>query len=651
MAVDPNMVGISPSGIADMTRSLERNLNDAVHATSSLRAAFAEAQVPTDTIDSIYRTLGIVQDELPMLKRRHSLALAIDSNGDRPFDGTGKLPKGMVVQGAGRMTFTSDAQAAQAGKADAKALAEALGRGRPDDVRPLLQRLKANSGDSVYADALVDVLGPEGVARVSDWGQGAERNGQDKDAKLAYSGMGNALAMASHQIADPGKWLDGAVLPNASTGYPTKAVAPLLAYGDYDPGFLERVGKRELGAAVMVHDPERSKQIWDALARNPRAASLLYQLDMPEIAGYTGEKRPLVHGESKTIAEFAKVARAATMGVRRLDPHEADASVRALIDYYRTNPNFHTYDQMRNVYADLTKERWADIVYSVSTPVDLLTKNGDDPTRVGVEFRPAAWANFLTDTMRHAPAAAEVLNQERAWANSTDEKIYEKIMHTPDGAAPDKWERTAIAEMNALFTASASDALAQLKQKDQQRADGWLKNVTLAFSEVKKNNVDIGGYFKDGANLLKAREAEKLQEYAKSLMTKYFGDSDTQGVDKAIGSIDYRNRWQQHAQSVWEAAVRSNSGHLPSVDYDGRPWTGDPSYYEHKYNTKFTYIGSDKKTHILDANQLGKGTDERNHLDGWQQLHAYNEWLKDPAVVRMIAKGAAGDVSEHSDGN
>jgi hypothetical protein len=646
------MVGISPNALADMTRSLERNLNDAVQVTTSLRAAFAQAQVPTDTIDSIYRTLGIVQDELPMLKRRHSLALKIDSSGDRPFDGTGKLPKGMVAQGAGRMTFTSDAQAAQAGKSDAKALADALDHGKPPaDVRPLLQRLKASSGDSVYADELVGVLGPEGVAKISNWGQGAQRNGQDKDAKLAYSGMGNALAIASHHLADQGKWLDRVVLPDASIGYPTKAIAPLLAYGDYDPGFLETVGKRELRAAVMVHDPERSKQVWDALARNPRAASLLYQLDMPDIAGYTNEKRPLTRGESDTIAEFAKVARAATMGVRKLDSHEADASVKALIDYYKANPNFDTYDQMRNVYADLTAERWNDIVYSVSTPADLLTKNGDDPTRVGVELPPTAWKNFLTDTMRHAPAAAEVLNKERAWANSTDEDIYKKIMHTQDGAAPDRWERTAIAEMNALFKASGADALAQLKQKDQQRADDWLRNVTLAFSEVKKNNVDVGGYFKDGANLLKAQEAEKLQDYAKSLMKKYFGDSDTRGLDEVIGQDDYRFRWQRHADNAWDAAMAANSGRLPSVEYGGRSWNGDPGYYEKRYNTKFTYVGADNKIHLLATDKIGEGTDEHGHLDGWQQLHAYNEWLKDPAVVRMISKGSGGDVSEHSDGN
>jgi hypothetical protein len=641
-----------------MTRSLERNLNDAVQLTNSLRAAFAQAQVPTDTIDSIYRTLGIVQDELPMLRRRHSLALRIDSKGDRPFDGTGKLPKGMVAQGAGRITFASDDQAVRAGKADAKAISDALDRGRPPaEVRPLLQKLKANSGDSIYADALVDALGPEGVAQVSNWGEGAERNGQEKDAKLAYSSMGSALAMASHHMTDPGKWIDRLKLPvgqsapdSSSLGYPTKAVAPLLEYGDFDPGFLEQVGKRELGKAATRPDPERSKQIWDALAKTPRAASLLYQLDMPDVAGYTDETRPLGRGESKTIAEFAKVARAATMGVRKIDPHEADASVDALINYYIKHPKFHTYDQIRNVYADLTTERWNDLVYSISTPADKLTAGGD-PTRVGIELPPTAWKNFITDVMRHAPAAAEVLNKERSWANSTDEDIYKKIMHTQDGAAPDRWERTAIAEMNALFKASGADALAQLKQKDQQRADDWLRNVALAFSEVKKNNVDVGGYFKDGANLLKAQEAEKLQDYAKSLMKKYFGDSDTRGLDEAIGQDDYRFRWQRHADNAWDAAMAANSGRLPSVEYGGRSWNGDPGYYEKRYNTKFTYVGADNKIHLLATDKIGEGTDEHGHLDGWQQLHAYNEWLKDPAVVRMISKGSGGDVSEHSDGN
>jgi len=615
--------------------------------------------VPTDTIDAIYRTLGIAQDELPMLKRRHSLALKIDDKGKNPFDGTGKLPKGMVTQGAGRITFATDEQAAGAGKADARAIKSALDHSRsPVEVRSILQKLKANSGDSVYADALIGILGPKGVAQISDWAQGAELNHQGKDAKLAYSGVGGALALASHNIADPSKWLDGLERPLNSTldsrGYPTKAVAPFLAYGDFDPSFLEQVGKRELGSATTVPDPERSRQIWAALAKSPRAASLLFQLDMPSVADYTNEKRPLAAGESKTIGEFSKVARAATIGVRKFDSHEADASVEALMNYYNTHPNYHTYDQMRNGYADLAIELWNDILYSISTPAGKLTKGGD-PTRVGVELPPTAWKGFLTDVMRHTPAAAELLNKERSWANSEDQNIYEKIMHTQDGAKPDIWERAVIARMNALFTASGAEALAQLKQKDDKRADDWLKKVTLAFAEVKKNNVDIGGYFKDGVNALKIREGaklqSKLQEHAKALMKQYFGDPDVKGVSGVLHDADYRERWEQHASNAWEAAQRANKGNLPEVDYGGHTWTGDPSHYEKKYNTKFTYVGSDNKVHILSGDQLGKGSKDHGYLDGWQQLRAYNEWLKDPAVARMIAKGSAGDVSEYSNDN
>jgi hypothetical protein len=118
-----------------------------------------------------------------------------------------------------------------------------------------------------------------------------------------------------------------------------------------------------------------------------------------------------------------------------------------------------------------------------------------------------------------------------------------------------------------------------------------------------------------------------------------------------IGQDDYRFRWQRHADNAWDAAMAANSGRLPSVEYGGRSWNGDPGYYEKRYNTKFTYVGADNKIHLLATDKIGEGTDEHGHLDGWQQLHAYNEWLKDPAVVRMISKGSGGDVSEHSDGN
>lgn len=652
--MDPKLVGISPSLLADLTRGLERNLKEATHQATGLRAAFSQAGLPTGAIDSIYRTLGLAEDELPMLKRRHELALKIDSKDD-PFGGVVGLPGNMVTQGAGLITFTSDAVADRAGRSDARALVDALTKQRPPgEIRPILQRLRANSGDPTYAQALVDVLGPEGVARVSGWGEGAGRNGHEADARLARSGMGAALALASHQIPDPGRWLAGLNDPNdlahGYRGYPTKAVAPLLQYGDFDPAFLEKVGEAELGEAVNVRDPRRSKQVWRALAKSPSAASLLFQLDMPDVAGYTDEGRLIQHDEGKTLAEFAKVVRAATIDIRKSDPHEGDQSVYALVNYYNTHPKYHAYDQIRDVYADVTLDRWNDLLYSVSTPAAKLTL-GDDPTRDGIEIPPAAWKNFLTDTMRHTPAAVKLLNKERSWANDADLNIYKKIMHTKDGVEPDKWERTTIAEMNALFKASGADALAQLKQKDQQLADGWLKNVRIGFSEVKKNNVDIGAYFKDGANLLETRESANLEKYAKSLMKKYFGDTDVSGVEEAIGNSDYRDRWQLHAINAWEAALVTNSGHLPAVEYGGKTWNGDPGYYEKKYNTKFTYVGADKKLHVLGPDRIGDGTKEHNHLDGWQQLHAYNEWLKDPAVVGLVSKGSGGDVSENSDGN
>jgi hypothetical protein len=637
--VNPDIVAVSPNGLADMTSTLQRNINSSNNAVAKLRAAFIRANVPTASLDALYRTLGLAADELPMLKRRHELALKIDADTSDPFAGIKGIPRDMVAAGAGPITYADNMAASKAGTDDANGIARAFDKSKPGspgikDISSILQHIKANSGDSYYAAALINKLGPQTVAHLAALGMDLKSSGDAKGSDLVQSTVGGALALASQQIPDPEKWLNLVSVPGRtepSTGF----IAPLLKYGHFDPSFLERVGAHELNAATDSPDIERSAEIWTAIAKSPNASALFYSMNLPEIMAYAKEDRLLLPHEGKAVVAFSQVTKAATIDIRKIDPRMADINVKAIVDYYKDHSYYHTYDSVRNVYADLIRERWNDLVYSISTPADLLTSSGDDPTREGVELPPDSWRGILTDTMRHGPAAAELFSQALSWVTETqgdiDTKRFPKdhSMKTPDGQKPNFWESQNIDRIEALMNASGADALAQLKQKNEDLANNWIAGMKTVAAEIKKNKVNLLGYEKDlGKKWLTAQQAH-LETYAKQLIKKNFGDVD----EKAVGDIfnktpfEYRKDWQRQAIAAWDAAVNQGYSGLGPVKYGGRPWTGDPREYEKKFNANITFTDGRHRVHLLDIEQIS---------GDWRKLAAYNAWLQDPAVANAV---------------
>jgi hypothetical protein len=636
--VDPDIVAISPNGIADLATVLQRSINSSSSAIVRLRMAFADAGMSTQSIDAIYRTLGLTADELPMLRRRHQLALKIDADASDPFAGLKGLRNDMVTAGAGPTVYTNDATAWKAGTGDADAIAKAFDRSKPilpglAGLSEILRHVNENSGDPAYADALINRLAPQGVAHLAALGMDLRRSGDAKGSQLVLSSTGSALATSSHHIPDPEVWI-GKVDAPARSEPPTGLIAPLLKYGKFDSAFLAKLGGRELGAAVDFPDSQRSAEIWRALAESPNASAILYGDSLPDIMGYTNEDRPLAPNEGKAIEAFADVTRSATIDIRKTDPRLADLNFKTIVDYYNQHPGYHVYDSVRDANADLIKERWSDLIYSIGTPMDLLTNSGDDPTREGVELPPDAWKAVLTDTMRHGSSASKLFSQALSWVEKSQGVIDDKrmpkdhSMKTADGQKPNFWESQNIDRVEALINASGADALAQLKKDNTDMAKGWIGVVKAAAAEIKKNNVDLLAYEKDAGKIWLNAQAAHLESYSEQLIRKNFGDPD----EKAVGDVfantpfEYRKDWQRQAIKAWAAAVDQGYGGLNSVNYAGRPWNGDPHLYEKRYSTKISYV-DEQGRRLLNI-------DEIRH--DWRKLAAYNAWLQDPAVANAV---------------
>jgi hypothetical protein len=643
--VDPDVVAVSPSGLEDMAGALQRKLNGSSAAVSALRAAFARANVGTQSLDAIYRVVGLATDELPMLRRRRQLALEADGNGTDPFGGFGGHPADMVVTGAGSLTYTDGVAAARAGTSDAAAIAQELAKSMPampgiDGLSDVLRRVRSNDGDPDYAAALIDRLGPRTVARLGALDVDLRRSGDTRGADMVQRSVGGALATASHRIPDPADWFSRAIVPGRTEPV-TGLMAPFLAQGSFDSRFLAEIGRRELRPAIDVPDVERSAQIWNQIAKDPTASALLYSTSLPQIMEYTDERRPLAAHEGRAMTAFSHVLHAATIDVRRTDPRAADDNITAVVQYFDEHPDFGTYDSIRNVDAEIIKDRWDDLVYSIASPVDLLTNSGDDPTRSGVELPPNTWKAILTDSMEHAPAAKALFAQALSWVDKSQGDIDRKRMpkdhdmRTPDWQRPNYWESKNIERIEALMNASGADAVVRLNKKVEAMADSQIGAVKLLATEINKNKFNLLGYEKDAGKMWLDSQLTHLKAYSKRLIKDNFGDPDVQAVGSVMANdpFEYRYDWQRRAIKAWEVAVENGYSTLNKVKYDGREWTGDPRRYEKEYDVRITRTGERGRRHLQDI---------RDIQGDWKKLAAYNAWLQDPAVANAVFASSEG---------
>jgi hypothetical protein len=102
-----------------------------------------------------------------------------------------------------------------------------------------------------------------------------------------------------------------------------------------------------------------------------------------------------------------------------------------------------------------------------------------------------------------------------------------------------------------------------------------------------------------------------------------FGDAGGAKVGQPQDKAQFsgRDSWQSNARGVWNQAIKNGHHSLDLVLSGDKPWRGDVNKYEQQYGAKFT----DDQGRIMTLNKI---------IQDPRALLAYNEWLKDPAVIR-----------------
>jgi hypothetical protein len=608
---DPKAVGIAPAALSEFIADLQSRVDGGYPRLNSYKGPFSRLGISTGNITEMERILKWVNDQMPMLRRRQGLA---EQAGAEKFDLQSSVQ--MVTAGAGVLDgFKSPMDAKRAGKADADSAISALKGDR--DIGNILEHLRVNSLDPDYTEAFYRRLGPKGIRALS-LTIDKMGHGDPITPKGAREAVGRSLATASHRIHIDDHWLSQlSSSPAIAVSDGPATLAPFLEYGNFDRGWLRLLGAHVVSGNVK---PEPSQKIWNALAKNPRASTEFYHDHFLEIQHYVS-----IDGTGLSLsvaAAFADVVRSATVDGRKVDRWRAEFNTAQTIYYWKDHPNEHTVGPIRQAYADIAEEYWNDLVYSVASPVEE-AGGTDNPFRPGIEVPQDAWKPFLEESMHDPRAAADILTKHRRWLEETRHK---SVLETPDGSVPENWEGPSIAAMRDFLHGTYNDVSNDIAEQGADAQDKFNSDVKGAVKDATKWLVDKGiEKLNPEADIAWAASTASL--VAGKGLDFLFGDSDPSAVGspKEHAQFGGRDSWQSNAGNVWAQRVEGGHRSFSPVTSGGRSWDGDVSEYERKFGGRFT--GDDGL--ILPLNVITQNP---------RALLAYNEWLKDPAVIKATER-------------
>ncbi|MFB7332667.1 DUF6571 family protein [Streptomyces adustus] len=258
--------GIDPDALKGTIDSVRRDQDTLQSRAAYYRTRLAYYGIGDTELGDVLKVAAWARDELPMLKRRHHLAMRMEND---PYPGF----EGMVRIDEARVTRAANVEAAR----DAKRATE-LAKKNPQDLSPqefdeLNALLAANYDEYPFAEKLVGALGakktlrlwsdlsglghPDGYGQTSDFQRADELDDMQKNLSLTVAAATDSdspamtkwkkdmVAIGDKPIRDFGP------SPHSGSAGPEGFVvmSNLMRYGDYDDKFLE-----DYGTALIKED-------------------------------------------------------------------------------------------------------------------------------------------------------------------------------------------------------------------------------------------------------------------------------------------------------------------------------------------------------------------------------------------------------------
>jgi hypothetical protein len=661
--------GIDPALIKGMNDALASGAETLRRGAGSLRQECGWFGVGTAELQEITSIAAWAEDQLPGLRRRQQLAAAMDARDGRVNGGLVQIPD----------DFLDAATATARGRALAEQIQLELerdGRLSPDTLRGL----QDNAWDPAFAAGFYDSLGPTGLCRLSLQLLNSDRYRDHPDElKTVLQALGTGLATYSRDHRLDNAWLDRFAVDPEDDGrgrlHRPDLLAPLLAGANgatFDKDFLQAVGNRMLHTENLAelewmsggdgnanpYERDHYTQVWRVIAQHPLAAGEFYRdnFDLVQQLSRTPGGHPYdsVYGTGGHRGQaIADLVLAGTVGVREHNQPLAELNTAHLLFDVHKHKGEHVYPQMEAVYGKIVHAWFADLAYSVTTPVPtgmalIDPATGDivddwdgvrfwvrsDVGRRGIEVPQELWDAMLQEAMRDPEQAAALGLDFAAYVH---QNVHDVSRLNPSDERATRYLNLENGRMQGFYLHAFQQTTAGLEGDVRK----WVDDMNAA----RKTLIDKGFALAPG---LVTSPQTTLVDLGRSLGTDILkgvledwvrvdaSDAPQEMRDRLarVGASEYdtswQTNWQQYGEEAYEA-WRSNDKPIQPVTIvdrgTARTYTGDP----HDYITRPAQDFLTDDGHILPVEEMSA-----------EQAAAYARWLQDPAVVaRILQNGAA----------
>ncbi|HEY2443381.1 MAG TPA: hypothetical protein VGI31_09630 [Streptosporangiaceae bacterium] len=616
-------VAINPQLLQSMINSMNSSAGEVLTMVNGYISRFSEFGIDTSSLSKAVQDLTWAQDQVPMLNRRQSLAQAMEQQD--PALGP------MVSGGAGTLDFATNSAAQAAGKSDGAKALQALEDHSNNDF--ILSELKQYSDDPAYLAAFFQSLSPQGLTALGLQVTGYQQGGDKQQYQDWASTVGTAFATASYQMPFSNNWLSNLQLPNNIADDPAipqlDLIQPFLEHGVYSASWLNPLGQYALQQDYMqTRDPGMMGPgpsldgIWTALSNNPAVDAQFYQKNFNNKANPDDSLSGLMstmYGVGNICdSAFAGMVKSATIPPDAITPPGAYASnAQMTIQFFGNDSSARTSAPVRAVFGSIAENYFNSLANSVRAAAPYVGTNGVNMPGWLVTASQSQWGNFVEEAMRDKTTSAQLLTFYSAWVGNLP----------PDDRGKGQEQ---VPRNQGFWNDSSVGLLDDFMAHNYQAAgapagdsSGGIAEVVAAAGSSFLTGLVFGP---EGGLLNLAVDAGKdAFQTASENAIKGVWPSDPKPSESSDALSQLTGVQQSWASTVnlWYGGPPGHPLPPPSIDtvhYLGQTYTGDPTYYEKKFNGYF-------------INKDGQVDDPATIAQNPAALAAYNAWLQDPAIV------------------
>ncbi|WP_405753912.1 hypothetical protein OG232_27605 [Streptomyces sp. NBC_01411] len=525
--------GINPDKLGDLIKSVNTNSGDGAAAgqphINSWMSHARRLQMDTSRLTKMTGHLTWAHGQLPMLRRRHSLAMD-----EEKVDKDAGLGGGMVTAGAGELgKYKTQAAAQKAAKKDAKAYKDG-----DMDLDEYMKMLAANETDPDYCKAAMAELGDTALYQLQDGP--AMYDPGNPDAGISVLATTVATAMRN-----------GTTFKDENGNEDLQHLSVLVGHASFPSDVVANLGKQCLNPGNYMY----GEKVWEAMGEEPAAATKFLHDNMDRIPGWMKDDSDH-HGG---MPDFQAKAFAGVIAAGTLDGMGADADVSAdntkkLIQYYAKHPGEHTHSEVQTVFAKDITHYFSDLQTALTDPG--YEDNGHllDLGKGHVAVAASDWQAFTTEAMQDPKTGAKLL----VYAGRQADDFARANKGNPIDAR-------ASGMIEGFFSQEASNVYNKMVADHKEGADSWKEKFTEQANTVAETALDVALEPQDAAKSVAVAAAKDAIGLAVGAFWSGGEPPKPPNPPKIIG---WDHEWQQEA----------------STQYESNKELGDPKKYAKEYN-------------------------------------------------------------------